>query len=148
MDVQVSTVFLADLLEGFHACTVVVEKAVDAFVIAQRIERLVHIRYGVQYNVVLPVQFRIIRAALLSQCQKGEIVHESFEYITSMPRFPRLSDVGDFLWGDAALEIAVADFISTRYIGKGDGKVPLAVVGETCFTAFSFHQFYVNSSIL
>ena len=26
-------VFLADLLEGFHACTVVVKKAVDAFVI-------------------------------------------------------------------------------------------------------------------
>ena len=45
MDVSVSAVFLADLLEGFHACMVVVEKAVDAFVIAQRIESLVYIRY-------------------------------------------------------------------------------------------------------
>ena len=148
MDVSVSAVFLADLLEGFHACMVVVEKAVDAFVIAQRIESLVYIRYGVQYNVVLPVQFRIIWAALLSQCQKGEVVHKSLEHITGIPRFSRLPDVGDFLWGDAALEIAVADFISTRTIGKGDGKVPLAVVSETCFTTFSFRQFYVNSSTL
>ena len=31
-------------------------KSVDAFVIAQLIESLVYIRYGVQYNVVLPVQ--------------------------------------------------------------------------------------------
>ena len=71
-----------------------------------------------------------------------------FEHITGIPRFPRLSDVGDFLWSDAALEIAVADFISSRYIGKGDCKVPLAVVGETCFATFSFRQFYVNSSTL
>ena len=148
MDVSVSAVFLADLLEGFHACMVVVEKAVDAFVIAQRIESLVYIRYGVQYNVVLSVQLRIIRAALLSQCQKGKVVHETLEHITSVPRFPRLSDVGDFLWGDAALEIAVANLKPTRTIGKGDGKVSLAVVGETCFTTFSFRQFYVNSSTL
>src|SRR5699024_8640439 len=127
---------------------VVVEKAVDAFVVAQRIESLVHIRYRIQYNVVLSVQLRIIRAVLLSQCQKGEVVHKSLEYITGISRFPRLSDVGDFFWSDTALEIAVADFISIRYIGKGDGKIPLAVVGETCFTTFSFRQFYVNSSTL
>ena len=122
---------------------VVVEKAVDAFVITQRIESFVYIRYGVQYDVVLPVQFQIIRAALLSQCQKGEVVHEPLEHITGIPRFPRLSDVGDFLWGDAALEIAVANLKPTRSIGKGDGKVPLAVVGETGFTTFSFRQFCI-----
>ena len=127
---------------------VVVEKAVDAFVIAQRIESLVHIRYGIQYDVILSILLRIIRTVLLSQCQKGEVVHKSLEHITGVPRFSRLPDVGDFLWGDAALEIAVADFISTRTIGKGDGKVPLAVVSETCFTTFSFRQFYVNSSTL
>ena len=124
-DVSVSAVFLADLLEGFHACTVVVKKAVDAFVIARRIESLVYIRYGVQYDVVLSVQLRIIRAAFLSQCQKGEIVHEPLEHITGIPRFPRLSDVGDFLWSDATLKIAVANLKPTRTIGKGDGKVPL-----------------------
>ena len=75
-----------------------------------------------------------IDEAFLSQCQKGEIVHEPLEHITGIPRFPRLSDVGDFLWGDAALEIAVANLKPTRTIGKGDGKVPLAVVGETGFT--------------
>ena len=117
---------------------VVVEKAVDAFVIAQRIESLVHIRYGIQYDVILSIQLRIIRTVLLSQCQKGEVVHKSLEHITGVPRFSRLPDVGDFLWGDAALEIAVADFISTRTIGKGDGKVPLAVVSETCFTTFFY----------
>ena len=88
-DVQVSAVFLADLSESFHACMVVVKKAVDAFVAAQRIESLVYIRYGVQYNVVLPVQFRIIRSALLSQCQKGEVVHKSLEYITGPQLFAR-----------------------------------------------------------
>jgi len=46
--------------------------------------------------------------------------------------------VGDFLWGDAPLKIAVANLKPTRTIGKGDGKVPLAVVGETGFTTFSF----------
>ena len=148
MDVSVSAVFLADLLEGFHACMVVVEKAVDAFVIAQRIESLVYIRYGVQYDVVLFVQLRIIRAAFLSQCQKGEVVHKSLEYITGIPHFSRLSDVGDFLWGDATLKIAVANLKPTRTIGKGDGKVPLAVVGETGFTTFSFRQFCIYSSTL
>ena len=43
------------------------------------------------------VQLRIIRAAFLSQCQKGEVVHKSLEYITGIPHFSRLSDVGDFL---------------------------------------------------
>ena len=93
---------------------VVVEKAVDAFVIAQRIESLVHIRYGVQYNIVLPVQFRIIWAALLSQCQKGKVVHETLEHIAGSPCFSRLSDVGDFLGGDAALEIGVTNLKPTR----------------------------------
>ena len=47
MDVSVSAVFLADLLEGFHACMVVIKKTVDAFVAAQRIESFIHIRYGI-----------------------------------------------------------------------------------------------------
>ena len=110
---------------------VVVEKAVDAFVIAQRIESLVHIRYGVQYNIVLPVQFRIIWAALLSQCQKGKVVHETLEHIAGSPCFSRLSDVGDFLGGDAALEIGVTNLKPTRTVRECDGKVTLAVVGVT-----------------
>ena len=79
-DVSVSAVFLADLLEGFHACTVVVKKAVDAFVIAQRIESLVYIRYGVQYDVVLSVQLRIIRAAFLSQWQSPNPLGRAHNY--------------------------------------------------------------------
>ena len=106
---------------------VVVEKAVDAFIAAQRIESLVHVRYGVQYNVVLPVQFRIIRAALLSQCQKGKVVHESLEHIAGSPCFSRLSDVGNFLGGDAALEIGVTNLKPTRTVREGNGKVTLAL---------------------
>ena len=120
----------------------------DAFVATQRIESLAYIRYGVQYNVVLFVQLRIIRAALLSQCQKGEVVHESLEHITGIPCFPRLSDMGDFLWGDAALEITVTNLIAARYVWKGNGEIPLAVVGEVRFTAFSFRQFCVYSPFL
>ena len=127
---------------------VVVEKAVDAFVISQRIESLVYIRYGVQYDVVLSVQFRIIWAALLSQCQKGEVVHKSLEYITGVPRFSRLPDVGDFLWGDAALEIGVTNLKPTRTVREGNGKVTLAVVGVTGFSTFSFCQFQIYSSTL
>ena len=52
-------------------------------------ESLVYIRYGVQYNVVLPVQFRIIWAALLSQCQKGEATLLS-EIILKKPILPVL----------------------------------------------------------
>ena len=77
---------------------VVVEKTVDALIVAQRIESLVYIRYGVQYNVVLPVQFRIIRAAFLSQCQKGKVVHETLKHIAGSPCFSRLSDVGMPYW--------------------------------------------------
>lgn len=54
-DVQVSAVFRANLPECFHTCTVVVEKAVDALIAAQRIESFVHVRYGVQQDVVLYV---------------------------------------------------------------------------------------------
>ena len=127
---------------------VVVEKAVDALIAAQRIESLVHVRYGVQHNMVLSVQFGVIRAALLSQCQKGKVVHETLEHIAGRPCFSRLSDVGDFLGGDAALEIGVTNLKPTRTVRKGDGKVPLAVVGETGFTTFSFRQFGIYSSTL
>ena len=127
---------------------VVVKKAVDALVIAQRIESLVYIRYGVQYDVVLPVQFRIIRAALLSQCQKGEVVHEPLEHIAGIPRFSRLSDVGDFLGGDAALEIGVTNLKPTRTVREGNGKVTLVVVGVTGFSTFSFCQLQIYSSTL
>ena len=44
--------------------------------------------------------------------------------------------MGYFLRCDAALEISVADFISARYVRKGDGEIPFAVVGEVRFTAF------------
>ena len=127
---------------------VVVEKAVDAFIAAQRIESLVHVRYGVQYNIVLSVQLRIIRAAFLSQCQKGKIVHESLEHIAGSPCFSRLSDVGDFLGGDAALEIGVTNLKPTRTVREGNGKVTLAVVGVTGFSTFSFCQLQIYSSTL
>lgn len=127
---------------------VVVEKAVDALIVAQRIESLVYIRYGVQYNVVLPVQFRIIRAAFLSQCQKGKVVHETLEHIAGSPCFSRLSDVGDFLGGDAALEIGVTNLKPTRTVREGNGKVTLVVVGVTGFSTFSFCQLQIYSSTL
>ncbi len=120
----------------------------DALVATQRIESLAYIRYGVQHNVVLSVQLRIIRAALLSQCQKGEVVHESLEHITRFPRFSRLSDMGDFLRGYTAFEIAVANLIAARYIRKGNGEIPPAVVGEMSFSAFSFCQFRIYSPFL
>ena len=36
----------------------------------------------------------------------------------------------------------------TRHVGKGDGKVSFAVVGEVRFTAFSFRQYNVYSPFL
>ena len=56
--------------------------------------------------------------------------------------------MGDLLRGNTALEIAVADFISFRYVGKGDGEIPLAVVGEMSFSTFSFCQFRIYSPFL
>ena len=120
----------------------------DAFVATQRIESLAYIRYGVQYNVVLSVQLRIIRAALLSQCQKGEVVHESLEHITRFPCFLWLFDVGNFLRGNTALEITVTNLIAARYVWKGDGEIPFAVMGEVRLTAFSFSQYNVYSPFL
>ena len=56
--------------------------------------------------------------------------------------------MGNLFRGNTAFKIAVADFIPTRHVGKGDGKVPFAVVGEVRFTAFSFRQYNVYSPFL
>ena len=57
--------------------------------------------------------------------------------------------VGAVLDGLAAVlpvdEAYIAERMDRR---RARGKVPLAVVGETGFTTFSFRQFYVNSSAL
>lgn len=45
-----AVVFLADLLQGFHTCTVIVKKAVDALIASQRVEYLGNIGYGVQHH--------------------------------------------------------------------------------------------------
>ena len=45
-----AVVFLADLLQGFHTCTVIVKKAVDALITSQRVECLGNIGYGVQHH--------------------------------------------------------------------------------------------------
>ena len=94
-------------------------------------------------NVVLSVQLRIIRAALLSQCQKGEVVHESLEHITGIPCFPRLPDVGDFLGCDATLEIAVANLKSTEPLGKAMAKyrLPLWVKRASLHSLFASSVF-------
>lgn len=53
--------------------------------------------------------------------------------------------MGDFLRGNTALEITVANLIAARYVWKGNGEIPFAVVGEMSFAAFSFRQFRVYS---
>ena len=93
-----------------------------------RIESLAHIRYRVQYHIILSVQFGKFRAIFQSQSKKWKIVHKSLEHITRFPRFSRLSDVGDFLRGNTALEITVANLIAARYVWKGNGEIPFAVV--------------------
>ena len=111
-------------------------------------ESLVHVRYGVQYNVVLSVQLGVIRAAFLFQCQKGKVVHETLEHIAGSPCFPQLFDVRAFLGRDTALEIGVTNLKPTRTVREGNGKVTLAVVGVTGFSTFSFCQFQIYSSTL
>ena len=56
--------------------------------------------------------------------------------------------MGDFLRGNTALEITVANLIAARYVWKGNGEIPFAVVGEMSFAAFSFRQFRVYSPFL
>ena len=46
--------------------------------------------------------------------------------------------MGDFLRGNTALEITVANLIAARYVWKGNGEIPFAVVGEMSFAAFPF----------
>lgn len=64
--------------------------------------------------------------------------HETLEHIAGSPCFSRLSDVGNFLGGDAALEIGVTNLKPTRTVREDNGKVTLAVVGVTGFSTFSF----------
>ena len=65
-----AVVFLADLLQGFHSCTVIVKKAVDALIASQCVECLGNIGYRVQHHVILPVEIGALRAAFKPQGQK------------------------------------------------------------------------------
>lgn len=56
--------------------------------------------------------------------------------------------MGYFFRCDTSLEISVANFISARYVRKGNGEIPFAVVGEVCLTAFSFRQCRIYSPFL
>ena len=56
--------------------------------------------------------------------------------------------MGNLFRCDAAFKIAVADFISARHVGKGNGEIAFAMMGEMCFTAFFFRQCNVYSPFL
>ena len=58
-----AVVFLSDLLQGFHSCTVIVKKAVDTLIASQGVECLGNIGYGVQHHVILPVEIGALRTA-------------------------------------------------------------------------------------
>jgi len=65
-----AVVFLADLPQGFHSCTVIVKKAVDALIAPQRVECLGNIGDRVQHHVILPVEIGALRTAFEPQGQK------------------------------------------------------------------------------
>ena len=58
-----AVVFLADLLKGFHSCTVIVKKTVDSLIASQWIKCFGNIGNRVQNHVILPVEFRVLRTA-------------------------------------------------------------------------------------
>lgn len=132
-------IFLADLLKGFHSCTVIVKKAVDALISSQRIKCFGNIGNRVQNHVVLPVEIRVLRTAFKPQGQKGKIVHKPFKDETGCFRF-LLPYMGNGFRCDTTLEISVADFIAARHVGKRNGEVLLVVVRKPRLPAFSFRQ--------
>ena len=56
-----AVVFLADLLKGFHSCTVIVKKTVDSLIASQWIKCFGNIGNRVQNHVILPVEVRVLR---------------------------------------------------------------------------------------
>lgn len=74
-----AVVFLADLLQGFHSCTVIVKKAVDALITSQWVECLGNIGDRVQHHVILPVEIGVLRTAFKPQGKKGKVVHKSLK---------------------------------------------------------------------
>ena len=135
-----AVVFLADLLQGFHSCTVIVKKAVDALITSQWVERLGNIGDRVQHHVILPVEIGALRTAFKPQGKKGKVVHKSLKNVTRVPLLSRLPDMGYFFRCNAAFEISVAYLIAARYVGKRNGEVPFAVVRKPRFLTFSFRQ--------
>ena len=131
-----ATIFFFHRHHRIISGSIIIQTAVNVIISVKERKSLRQVADGVQHQTIP------LRPKRKSRFQR-QIVHKSLEYITGISRFPRLSDVGDFLWGDAALEIGVTNLKPTRSIGKGDGKVPLAVVGETGFTTFSFRQFCI-----
>lgn len=85
----------------------------NALIDCQPVNRLVEIGNRIQYDIVLPVQTRHLRTLLRPYGQEREIVHESLEHETGIIPSPFMSDMGDFLRCDAALEVSVAQFIQT-----------------------------------
>ncbi len=143
-----AVVFLADLPQGFHACTVIVKKAVDALITSQRVERLGNIGDRVQHHVILSVEIGALRTAFKPQGKKGKVVHKSLKNVTRVPLLSRLPDMGYFFRCDTALEISVAYLIAARYVGKRNGEVPPAVVRKPCLPTFSFRQYRIDTPFL
>ena len=107
-----AVVFLADLLQSFHSCTVIVKKAVDALIASQWIECFGNIGYGIKNHVILPVEIGVLRTVFEPQGKKGKVVHKSLENETGVLRF-LLPYVCNVFRSNTPLEISVAKFIQT-----------------------------------
>ena len=133
---------------GVPSCRVIVKVTADSGVGRQYAFRFREVGNGVQYDIVLRCQSRILRIVLHSNGEEREVIHEALKQITHISRFALLSDMGDVFRGDTPLEISVAHFISSCHIRKADGEIGFVGIHKPNFPAFSFGEFDVYSPFL
>lgn len=107
---------------GVPSCRVIVKETADSGVGLQYVFRFCKIGNGVQYDIVLCVQSRVLRIVFYSDGKEREVIHEALEQITHISRFAMLSDMGDVFRSNTPLEYLLRTSYPPAIFGKPMAK--------------------------
>ena len=124
---------------------VIVKHTVDAFIRGHHVKGFRHIGGRVKNDIILPVKVGHGRTVSHAERKEREVVHETLEHQTLLPRLSLLSYVGDVFRGDAAFEKGVANLVTSCHVRETDSKERSAVIGKMEFLTFSFCQFDIDT---
>ena len=141
-------VFQFDSPCRFKPRLVIIKQTVDALIRGHHVKGFRHISGRVKNDIILPVKVGHGRTVPHAERKEREVVHETLEHQTFLPRLSLLPYVGDVFRGDAAFEKRVAHFITSCHVRETDSEERSAVIGKMEFLAFSFCQFDIDTPSL